>query len=234
MTKIIMERVMTKIIFVHGMAANAESWNGVENDSKIKAFGDTSAVTLKGHTISLFSSLGLPNIQDPPSVTMDQYVASVVADFPSSAGSDDVVLIGHSMGGFVISEVAVRHPNRVGALIYVAAMLPSASDSISKLASAFGTTPLDVIEEFKDYPSGLRTLVKQPVGPLSFSFAPNSGFDAIPKTYIYTAKDRIIPHASQKRMTSAASSLSEKDMTTGHLPQFEDKDTLVDLLSKSL
>ena len=221
---------MTKIIFVHGMATNAESWNGVEQESRITAFGDTSAVTLAGHTIPWFSSLE----QRPPSVTMDQYVASVVADFPTPAGSDDVVLIGHSMGGFVISEVAVRYPNRVGVLIYVAAMLPSASDSISRLAGTFETTPLDVIEEFQDYPSGLRTLVKQPTGPLNFRFVPNDDFDAIPKTYIYTENDRIIPLTSQKRMTSAASSLSKEKMTTGHLPQFEDRDALVDLLSKSL
>ncbi|MEO0911210.1 MAG: alpha/beta hydrolase [Pseudomonadota bacterium] len=222
---------MTKIIFVHGMAANAESWNGVENDSRIKSFGDTSAVTLAGHTVKWFLSFGVPNPASPPSVTMDQYVASVVGDFPASGGANDVVLIGHSMGGFVISEVAVRYPNRVKALIYVAAMLPSNNDTISGLASTFGTTPQGVIEEFIGHPSGWSALVKQPGGPLSFEFKTSDEFDDIPKTYIYTANDLIIPLASQNLMTSAASSLSGKNMTTGHLPQFENKDALVNLLA---
>lgn len=223
---------MFKTIFVHGMAANAESWNGVEKDKTINTLSNVNAVTLQGHSDPWFSSFNLSNDQHKPQVTMDEYVASVVNQFPSPAGSDDVVLVGHSMGGFVISEIAVRHPNRVRALIYIAAMLPSNGDSISSLANGFGTTPWDVINEFKAYPSALSALVKQPEGPMAFNFTPNNQFDAIPKTYIFTAKDRIIPPASQKRMTSLASSLKETNMSTGHLPQFEDKSTLSNLLSK--
>ena len=155
-----------------------------------------------------------------------------MADFPSSP--DDVVLVGHSMGGFVISEVANRHPDRVKELVYVAAMLPSKDDSISGLAASFGTKPKDALEEFTKYPSGLSTLVKQPQGPLGFKFNPSGKFDAITKTYVYTDNDKIIPQASQTGMTSHFSTLAVSNIATGHLPQYEEKDKLVDLLAQTL
>ena len=51
---------MTKIIFVHGMSANSESWNGVEKDAKITNLGETSAVPSKATQFHGFHRLGCP------------------------------------------------------------------------------------------------------------------------------------------------------------------------------
>lgn len=44
-----------KIIFVHGMNADRESWNGLQDDPKIKAHGETEAITLPGHDELVFT-----------------------------------------------------------------------------------------------------------------------------------------------------------------------------------
>jgi pimeloyl-ACP methyl ester carboxylesterase len=54
-------------------------------------------------------------------VTLDVCVAAVLEDIEEF---DRVTLVGHSLGGITVTETAVRHPERVAALVYVAALVP--------------------------------------------------------------------------------------------------------------
>jgi pimeloyl-ACP methyl ester carboxylesterase len=57
-------------------------------------------------------------------VTLADCVGAVV-DSADQAGMDRFVLVGHSLGGVVISEVARRFGDRVAARAYVAALVPA-------------------------------------------------------------------------------------------------------------
>lgn len=52
----------------------------------------------------------------------------------------NVVLVGHSYGGMVITGVADRIPERIGGLVYVDAFLPDSGESCLMLADSIGFT----------------------------------------------------------------------------------------------
>ena len=62
-------------------------------------------------------------------VGVDDFAASVIAD-ADAAGLDRFVLVGHSMGGLTIPEVARRVPERVEHLVFVSCLVPPDGGSI--------------------------------------------------------------------------------------------------------
>src|SRR4029078_11442268 len=65
---------------------------------------------------------------DISAVTLDDCVDAVV-DSANEAGFDRFVLVGHSLGGVVVTETASRNPERVVSLVYVGALIPAAGQS---------------------------------------------------------------------------------------------------------
>ena len=70
---------------------------------------------------------GVPSVDPPPpelaTITLDDWARSAIADI-DAAGIEELVLVGHSMGGLTISEVAGRIPARVKHLVFVSCMVP--------------------------------------------------------------------------------------------------------------
>jgi pimeloyl-ACP methyl ester carboxylesterase len=63
----------------------------------------------------------------PPSLStvgIDEFACSVIADV-AAAGIDRFVLVGHSMGGLTIAEVARRIPERIVHLVFVSCIVPA-------------------------------------------------------------------------------------------------------------
>jgi pimeloyl-ACP methyl ester carboxylesterase len=60
---------------------------------------------------------------DLRTLTLRDFAASALADI-DAAGHGRVVLVGHSMGGLTISEIARVAPERVAHLVYVSCMVP--------------------------------------------------------------------------------------------------------------
>lgn len=63
-----------------------------------------------------------------PAVNLDTHIDDVLACL-DQADLHDVVLVGHSYGGMVVSGVADRAPQRVSGLVYVDAYVPADGDS---------------------------------------------------------------------------------------------------------
>src|SRR4029453_5006580 len=51
------------------------------------------------------------------------------------AQQEPVILVGHSRGGIVITEVAEHRPDRIRSLVYVSAFLPRNGESLFDLAA---------------------------------------------------------------------------------------------------
>ena len=119
------------IVLVHGAWADGSSWNAVSTE-------------LQGQG---FSVLTPPNLLR--GVTTD---APYVASFLAQRTNGPVVLVGHSYGGFVITNAALAGGD-VKALVYVDAFMPDEGettfavlgDSGSALAVPDPTTVLDVV-----------------------------------------------------------------------------------------
>jgi pimeloyl-ACP methyl ester carboxylesterase len=95
------------IVFVHGWSCDRSYWRG--QVGPFAAGQRVVAVDLAGHGESG---------ADRRSWTMPAFGADV-ATVVDDAGLDDVVLVGHSMGGDVILEAALRLEGRVRGLVWV-------------------------------------------------------------------------------------------------------------------
>jgi pimeloyl-ACP methyl ester carboxylesterase len=87
-------------------------------------------------------AIDLPGAGEDPTpvaeVTLDRYAERVCEVL---AGGPPAVLVGHSMGGMVITQAAARCPDRVDRLVYVAAFVPRDGESLidlTKLPEAAG------------------------------------------------------------------------------------------------
>ena len=109
----------TSIVLVHGAFADGSSWNKVIPILEAEGFAVTA-------------------VQNPLKSLADD-VASTKRVIEDQEG--DVVLVGHSYGGAVITEAAANNP-KVKALVYVAAFAPDAGETLGGLGEKYPATPL--------------------------------------------------------------------------------------------
>jgi pimeloyl-ACP methyl ester carboxylesterase len=98
------------VVLVHGAFADASGWNDVAR-----------RLQRQGYPV-LAPANPLRGVDSDAA-----YVASVLATI-----SGPIVLVGHSYGGFVITNAATANPN-VKALVYVAAFAPDTGDTVGGL-----------------------------------------------------------------------------------------------------
>ncbi len=65
-------------------------------------------------------------------VNMSTYINDVLAFFKKN-DLQDIVLVGHSMSGIVISKVAEEMPDRIRHLVFLAAVVPQDGDALIDL-----------------------------------------------------------------------------------------------------
>jgi pimeloyl-ACP methyl ester carboxylesterase len=95
------------IVLLHGGAANSHWWDQVA--PRLTTLGRVLALDLRGHGRSQWAQ---PPLYGP------QAYADDVAKF-LAALEKPIILIGHSMGGYVAEAVAELHPDLLGGLVIV-------------------------------------------------------------------------------------------------------------------
>jgi len=114
---------MSTYVLVHGAWASAWVWRDF-----------TPLLTAKGHNVTTPSLTGLGERRhlSSPEVTLETHVQDV-CNHLFFEDVTDVVLVGHSYGGMVITGVADRMPERIKHLVYLDAFLPRPGDSVISL-----------------------------------------------------------------------------------------------------
>lgn len=191
------------VILVHGLWADGSSWNKV-----------IPILVEKGYkTIA---------VQNPTSSIEDDVAATQRA---IERAGGDVILVGHSWGGFVISE-AGNHP-RVKGLVYIAAYAPDKGETIPTLSEKATQTGLasflqsvggwitltneGVQKAFaNDLPAKEQELVfsvQQPAFPKVFeAVGNNTAWKEKPSWYIVPSDDHTISPELEKLMAARAKS----------------------------
>jgi pimeloyl-ACP methyl ester carboxylesterase len=227
------------ILLVHGAWHGAWCWAPLQ--SSLRQLGiDSVAIELPGHGVKRGSSW---------LVSWRQYV-EVVRE--ALAGYEvPPMVVGHSMGGGVITDAAGSAPALFGALVYVAAFVPHPGESVAALAKSdrSGLRPKprllrgEVYVEprdgeahfFHDCPNPERwsaLLQPEPIRPVGAKVAPVAeGFAAVPRHFILCEKDRALSPAFQQRMIDRTAMTSVHRMNCGHSPFISDPDQLAAILS---
>jgi pimeloyl-ACP methyl ester carboxylesterase len=169
------------------------------------------------------------------------------------AAPEPPILVGHSLGGAVITGAADRWPERIGALVYLCAMLPDASDFMTRFQptslltgamhpSADGSVmeldPGVVREAFyhdcsdEDARRAAARLRPQPAGAfqMSFELAPDR-FGRLPRHYVECLQDRAIDIGTQRAM-HAKLPCTVHVLDASHSPFYSMPDRLVDVLAR--
>ena len=201
------------IVLVHGAWADGSSWNAVSAE-------------LRGHGFTVFT---------PPNplrgVATD---AAYISSFVAQRTTGPVVLVGHSYGGFVITNAA---GDDVKALVYVDAFIPDEGETVFQILGGSGsaldvpdpTTVLDLVgypgspegdlEAFlkadtvhnyfaQDLEEADRWLIVESQRPITLSAntAPSAAgaWKSLPSWAVVGTEDRVIPPATQRSMAERA------------------------------
>ncbi|MBV9365173.1 MAG: alpha/beta fold hydrolase [Solirubrobacterales bacterium] len=238
---------MARMLLVHGAFGRASCWDRV-----------ASGLRSAGHEVE---AIDLPGQGEDPTpvaeVTLERYAQRVCE---ALAAGPPAVLIGHSMGGMVITQAAARCPESVARLVYVAAFLPADGQSLidlTQLPEAAGdavqaglvvegdppvaTMPAEAArqgltqccdDEQAAWAQSLRG--PQPVAPFTHPVRidGDEGFARLPRAYIMCLQDRAIHPALQRRMLEAAGCDPVIEIDTDHSVWASRPDELVAALNR--
>lgn len=224
---------MATYVFIHGSFIGAWCWRQI-----------VPVLAGSGHRCITFDLPGHGNDPKPPEdVSMQDYVDALVRIIEPL--SENPIVVGHSMGGVISASVAERFPDRIRALVYVAALLLPDGGSIlgtvgnkfppeylaeivwapdrrtgrlsAKGAKEFGfpLCPPAIVEEV------LPLLTAEPVSPFESRLQISAErFGRVPRYYIECTGDRLVPISLQREMYSAMPCQRVYSIYADHSPFF--------------
>jgi len=232
------------IVLVHG------SWQGAWCWEKV-----TPLLEQAGHTVIAPDLPG--HGQDKTAlevITLDTYVDCVMQALHGL--NEPAILLGHSMAGIVISQVAQRVPEKIARLVYLAGFLPQTGESLISLAKqqkpTKATSPMRIVSEEKAVyfpPSYMRPFaynrcddaVFKAIEPL-FCVGPflpwtmpvkitPERYGLVPRLYVECEQDNAIHLSSSQRMVLHSPSEVLR-LNSDHSPFYSDPHGLVEILLK--
>jgi pimeloyl-ACP methyl ester carboxylesterase len=230
------------IVLVHGAWSDASSWDAVT--PLLEAQGDEVInVNLAGHGKDTTSVAG---------ITFQTYVDQV----KSAIGTrKNVVLVGHSFAGLVISQVAEGIPAQIKELIFLAAALPHDGDSLLSLAKQDPASHIgksltidqehgaaiiakDAIADIfaADAPQQVQeylaaNIKPEPLAPLATPVhLTEKNYGSVKKVYIHTVNDHAISYPAQQYMVKTGKVAKVYTLSSSHTPFISMPDKLTAIL----
>ncbi|MAG32643.1 MAG: hypothetical protein CL908_17300 [Deltaproteobacteria bacterium] len=175
-------------------------------------------------------------------ITHQDYVDSVVGDI-AAADLSQVVLVGHSLAGITIPQVAHRIPERIQHLVYLTTTNPPLGDCVndsmkhplSPISRGIDVTEAfcsDLDRETSDWLLG--NLGPQPPGPLEAPIEILSGPEPIPATYVLCEKDEVLLPAYQLEQARRLGIDHILRIDSGHSPFASQPEVLAALLLEAV
>ncbi|MCC7369058.1 MAG: alpha/beta hydrolase [Chloroflexi bacterium] len=235
---------MATFVLVHGAWGGAWSWNKFVAPLLRAAGQEVYAVTLTG--------LGDRSHLSSPEVSLDSHIQDVV-NVLFYEDLTDVILVGHSYGGNVITGVADRVPERLQQLIYLDAATPqdgqASADSfpgrrqqIEEQARrdgdgwkvAPGDAPPDQPAEITAWGTPRRS--PMPIKTMTTPVRLTRGETTLPRTFVYCTLDKKpgSPQAERAERVRNNPKWAFYELNTGHnLHYTAPKETVAILLERA-
>ncbi|CAG4992562.1 Pyrethroid hydrolase [Dyadobacter sp. CECT 9275] len=230
-------------VLVHGAWQAPYVWDEVR-----------SQLTRAGNEVIVVELPGHGNDKTPPhQLSLDTYRDKVINALSEVKGK--VILVGHSMGGMVVTLVAEKVPSKILTLVYIGAFLPTTGQALIDLSNADPDSKLgpllipsadqltlDVKQEnltdlfIKDGTQAIKNKVitnyrAEPAIPfINKAILTAEGFGAVEKVYIKTLQDMVISPGLQNRMIAAAGIKTVYEVNTSHSPFLAQPRAVSDLL----
>ncbi|WP_090374496.1 alpha/beta fold hydrolase [Dyadobacter sp. SG02] len=232
-----------EFVLVHGAWQAPYVWQSVKT-----------SLEGQGNKVTVVELPGHGNDQTPPEkITLDTYKEKVIAALSAIDGK--AILVGHSLGGMIISSVAEAMPEKIEKLVYVAAYLPASGQTLDSLAHTdpdsqlggagvliFNSVTVDVKQNqivnlfIQDGTPDIQNLVlknyrTEPlipfINPVTLT---EQNFGSVEKIFIKTLQDHVVSPSLQARMITAGGVKAVFQINTGHSPFLSKPDSLTALL----
>lgn len=238
------KKAKKNIILVHGAWHGAWSWERVENILHARA--NVFVLNLPGRIFEASSSY--------KKITLRNYVEVVETCLLSLKAP--AILVGHSMAGLVISQVAEHYPEKIETLIYVTALIPCSGESFFDITKTFDE-PSIATELMPDPQHNKMDIKKSEVTLAAFYSSCSSEwaqkalsrlspeplrafntpvtvtperFGKVEKQYIKCTKDRVLLSHHQDKMITKTNITQVHELHCDHSPFFSQPEQLVILL----
>jgi pimeloyl-ACP methyl ester carboxylesterase len=234
---------MATFLVVHGAWGGAWAWNRLVNPMLRQQGHEVHAVTLTG--------LGERVHLATPEVDLQTHIQDVV-NLLFYEDLRDVVLVGHSYGGMVITGVADRVPERLRQLVYLDAAVPSDGQA---LVDQFeprrrqetieraeregdgwrlppGPVPEDQPPEITEWARSRRA--PQPLKTFTQPLALSRGETTLPRAFVYCALGRAAdsPQAERAARLKADPRWRFYELETGHNLHYSAPEDTVRILTE--
>jgi pimeloyl-ACP methyl ester carboxylesterase len=238
---------MARMVLVHGAFAGAWCWAPI-----------VAGLEAAGHVVETLDLPGAGDDRTPVAqIDLRCYADRVVSQLERV--DEPAVLVGHSMGGMVITQAAALVPDRVAELVYVCAFMPQdgqslldltqlpegADDQVQANLVVAGDPPVATLPR----EACLGTLFEccteeqamwatdrlgtQPIAPFTSPVEiPAGALDGIRRAYVLCSEDRAIPPALQRRMIAEHEVSEVVELHTDHMPFLSATDELVGALDR--
>jgi pimeloyl-ACP methyl ester carboxylesterase len=192
----------------------------------------------------------------PHESTLAANVDRVIRAIQAQPGQS--LLVGHSLGGQTISQVAEEMPEKIGKLVYIAAVVPKSGESLgsfleelahsedaielrvwrpSSFEGAVEVDPAiaaDILYNACDVAVAQRAVAR--LRPQAEALLEGKAklsaarWGVIPKTYIVCTRDRIMPPVVQRQLCARLTGGRVHEMDTDHSPFYSDAQGLANIL----
>ena len=233
--------ILTSPILVHG------AWHGRWCWDKVVPLLEQA-----GHQVEALDLPGHGQNKTPiREITLAAYINRVCEAIDAHA--EPVILVGHSLGGIVITQAAEERPAKIHRLVYLTAFLLRNGETarqFSQMESDSLLVPNLVVNREQGYQTfkegaplkeifygdcsqedvdrAISLLVPQPLAPGGTPVSITAErFGRVPRAYIECLRDRVIPPAIQQRMYTAMPCQTILSMETSHSPFFSAPKPLV-------
>lgn len=238
---------MARFVLVHGAFAGAWIWAPLMK--RLEA---------DGHSAEALDLPGLGDDHTPISeCTLDACAARLCGVLAASSGP--AVVVAHSMGGIIATQAAARCPDRVAAVIYVAAFIPKdgqsllvltklpegAGDQVQANIMIEGDPPVAIMpasasrqalydcctEEVAAW--AIARQRPQPVAPFATPVSIPAGvLDGMKRYCVLCLQDRAMQPALLRRMIAENPCADVRELDTDHTPQLSMTNELANALSR--
>ncbi|HMK54559.1 MAG TPA: alpha/beta hydrolase [Methanobacteriaceae archaeon] len=181
-------------VLVHGGNMSTDTWNKLAKSNDYPSGGllggkiwDTIIPLLEEHNHRVFA----PTLTDEHQINLTGHIKEI-STLITRNDLNNIILVGHSYGGMIITGVAAQMAERISRLVYVDAALPDPGQSLFDIIISGGRDPLSFV--------GLEPAAPY-VEKLIFNL---KKIDLLPKTYILCTKSEFasVTHIAREKIDS--------------------------------
>jgi pimeloyl-ACP methyl ester carboxylesterase len=241
---------MARIVLVHGAFGGAWCWEPV-----------VPGLQEAGHEVEAIDLPGSGEDETPvDEISLDAYAQRICETV--AAGTEPVVLVGHSMGGMAITQAAARCPQPLAALVYVAAFCPDDGQSLMELLTypeaaddlvqanlvVSDDAPVATLTGEGAYRAVYNCCTPEQAqwgesrhgpqalapfqGQISVPDENREAFERLPRAYVLCSQDQAIPPPLQRRMLGERGCDPVLEIDTDHSPHISRTGELVAALNE--